>query len=165
MRQQQKQPTKNPCPLRLHRCFLHTMFVILQHLRGRKTNDRVLRQGTLWRGKTFQVRWMTGVPRSVWLTEKENAPQGIYLGTFAPVSLEKRAVLRNRMRRRCREAVRILYKEETTFPTFQLLLSPRSSSLSSTFVDIEKDVRTLFSFLRSCPVNPPKRGTASSSSR
>ncbi|MEI8230350.1 MAG: ribonuclease P protein component [Candidatus Peregrinibacteria bacterium] len=139
--------------------------MLLHHLRGRKTNDRVLRLGTLWRGKTFQVRWMTGVPRTVWLEKKDKAPQGIYLGTFAPVSLEKRAVLRNRMRRRCKEALRTEYKDETSFPTFQLLLSPRSSSLTCAFAEIQTDVRSLFSFLRSCPVNPPKKGTASSSLR
>ena len=138
--------------------------MILQHLSGRKTCNRVLRLGTLWRGRTFQVRIMTGVPRTVWQIKKEKSPQGIYLGTFAPVSLEKRAVLRNRMRRRCREALRIAYKNKSDFPTFQLLLSPRSSSLLCAFDDIQKDVSGLFTFLRSCPPLPLRKETASSSS-
>lgn len=135
----------------------------LQHLRGRKVNQRVLMKGRLWRGKTMTIRWMPGVPLSLKQRPKERAPQGIYVGTFAPLTLDKRAVYRNRMRRRCREALRVTVRGERELPTVQLLLSPRSSSLSCDFGDILADVRIFLSILRSW--DPPPSAAASSSSR
>jgi len=125
----------------------------LLHLSGRKTCDYVLRKGTLWRGKTMNIRWMSGIPSNMWQQLKEKAPQGIYLGTFASLSLSKRAVDRNRMRRRCREALRTTIRDEKEFPTVQLLLSPRSSSLSCDFQDVLRDVRSFLTSLRPCLSN------------
>ncbi|MDD4287427.1 MAG: ribonuclease P protein component [Candidatus Peribacteraceae bacterium] len=136
----------------------------LLHLSGRKTCDYILRKGTLWRGKTMNIRWMPGVPPNTRKQLKEQAPQGPYLGTFAPLSLSKRAVDRNRMRRRCREALRISMRDEQEFPSVQLLLSPRSSSLSCDFQDILRDVRLFLSSLRTCLSNHAS-ATPSSNSR
>lgn len=136
----------------------------LPHLSGRKTCDRVLRKGTLWRGRTMNVRYLPGIPATAQQRFAGRAPQGLYLGTFAPLSLSKRAVDRNRMRRRCREALRITMREEPSFPSFQLLVSPRSSSLSCDFAVILADARSLFTLLRSCPP-PHAKGAPSSNSR
>jgi len=135
--------------------------VKFHRLHGRKVCQHVLSHGTLWRGKTMNIRWLSGVPLPVWRELKERAPQGLYLGTFAPLSLSKRAVDRNRMRRRIREALRIVLKEEQEFPAAQLLLSPRSSSLSCAFADLDRDVRVFLSSLRACLRNHPKKGAAS----
>ncbi|OIO54571.1 hypothetical protein AUJ46_02925 [Candidatus Peregrinibacteria bacterium CG1_02_54_53] len=169
-------------------------------LNGRKTNQRVLAKGKLWRGKTMNIRWMPGIPQSTWLRLKGRAPQGLYIGTFAPLSLSKRAVDRNRMRRRCREALRTVLKEFDSnaknhreapggsdgtqrwsdtargregsregnqgspfCESFQLLVSPRSSSLSCDFRAIVDDVRSFFTLLRSCP-QPTANAAPSSSS-
>lgn len=136
----------------------------LLHLSGRKTCDRVLRKGNLWRGKAMQIRWMPGIPSTAQQRFAGRAPHGLYLGTFAPLSLSKRAVDRNRMRRRCREALRITLQQESAFPSFQLLLSPRSSSLSCDFAVILTDVRSLLTFLRQCPPRLPEKEAPSSSS-
>lgn len=136
----------------------------LFHLSGRKTCDHVLRKGMSWRGKTMNIRWMPGIPASTRQRLKDRAPQGLYVGTFAPLSLSKRAVERNRMRRRCREALRVTVQRESTFPSFQLLVSPRSSSLSCDFTDILSDIRAFLTLLRTCP-KPPASGAPSSSSR
>lgn len=172
----------------------------LLHLSGRKTCDRVLRQGTPWRGRAMNIRWMPGIPASTRQRLDERAPQGLYVGTFAPLSLSKRAVDRNRMRRRCREALRITMKDyyfdnknhrealggsdgtqrwsDTTggkegsregnqgFPfreSFQLLVSPRSSSLSCDFAEILTDVRSFLTFLRACPKHPANEAPSSNS--
>jgi ribonuclease P protein component len=126
--------------------------VKLLRLRGRKVNARVLVQGTLWRGKTMAIRWLPGIPSSVRRELKERSPRGLYVGTFASAKMEKSAVKRNRMRRRCKEALRIVTREEQELPAAQLLLSPRSSSLACAFSDILTDVRSFLSLLRSsCP--------------
>lgn len=136
----------------------------LLRLHGRKTCQHVLSKGTLWRGRTMNIRWMSGVPLNIRRTLKERSPEGLYVGTFAPLSLSKRAVDRNRMRRRCREALRITMREEREFSAVQLLLSPRSSSLSCDFRAILADVRSFLTFLRTCR-HPPAKGALSSSSR
>ncbi|MDO8468279.1 MAG: ribonuclease P protein component [Candidatus Peribacter sp.] len=135
----------------------------LLHLSGRKTCDHVLRKGTSWRGKAMNIRWMPGIPASTRQRLGDRAPQGLYIGTFAPLSLSKRAVERNRMRRRCREALRITLQKETAFPAFQLLVSPRSSSLSCDFTDILTDVRSFLTLLRACPKPPAKEAPSSNS--
>ncbi|MDD5751177.1 MAG: ribonuclease P protein component [Candidatus Peribacteraceae bacterium] len=134
------------------------------HLHGRKVCQHVLTKGTFWRGKTMTIRWLSGVPLPVWRELKERAPQGLYIGTFAPLSLSKRAVDRNRMRRRIREALRILLKEEQEFPAAQLLLAPRSSSLSCDFAEIVADIRAFLSSLRACLRSQPRNGEVSSNS-
>jgi hypothetical protein len=55
------------------------------------------------------------------------------------------------MRRRVREALRVIVKDLAEIPTTQLLLAPRSASLKSPFADIEKDIRLFLSTLSPWP--------------
>ncbi len=128
-------------------------------LSGRKRCDRINRKGMVWKGKTFQARFVWGVPKS---PGQVLPPAGLYLGTFAPSSLSKKAVERNRMRRRCREAFRLHLLTLTEVPSLQLLICPRSSSLQCAFGDIADDVRTFFSSLPAWP--PPAPPSPSSGS-
>ena len=125
--------------------YIHNSPMRLLRLRGRKTCDRVLRLGRVWKGKTMLVRWLPGVPRN-----EPKTRQGIYIGTLASTKLDKSAVKRNRMRRRCREGFRLALKAKTASSTsVQLLVSPRSSSLTGSFADIQIDVAKLLSQLPS----------------
>jgi len=117
----------------------------LMRLHGRKTSDYLLRRGNVWKGKTMVVRWLSGPPRH---PSADPAKRAVYVGTFASTKLHKSAVARNRMRRRCREALRVIVKESEILPTVQLLIAPRSASLDASFQDIEGDVRTFLSSLR-----------------
>jgi ribonuclease P protein component len=114
----------------------------LLRLSGRKTCDRVQRQGTVWKGKTFIARWLPGAPRNLSVPPKRAA---IYLGTYASAALDASAVRRNRMRRRVREALRLGIDAAPETPTIQLLVSPRSASLDAPFPVLQEDV---MSFLR-----------------
>lgn len=116
----------------------------IQRLSGRKTCDRVLRKGKAWKGQTMTVRWLPGHPKR---PDVDPLKPGIFAGTYASAKLEKSAVKRNRMRRRCREALRLFLKEQEKLPTLQLLIAPRSSSLSCTFAEIQADVNAFFSSL------------------
>ena len=113
----------------------------LLHLRGRKTSDLVLRRGRVWKGKTMIIRTLPGSPRN------HPSRAGLYVGTFAPTSLSKKAVIRNRMRRRCREALRIAVRERPVLPTTQLLVCPRAASLHEPFTTLQADVQLFLSTL------------------
>ena len=140
----------------------------LSPLRGRKVVDRVRRRGDKWRGKHMQVTYVMGAPRlstqlcsfraskSGAKVEDERVErqrsfvrgkQGIFLGTSASIKLNKSAVKRNRMRRRCREALRITAKELNKLPTCQLIMSPRSSSLVCDFTELRSDAEAFFAHL------------------
>lgn len=112
-------------------------------LRGRKTCDRLIRQGSVWKGRHLLIRWLTGHPRH---PDADRASEAIYAGTLASSKLDKSAVRRNRMRRRCREALRVALR---TLPasacTMQLLVVPRSSSLNAPFTEIQKDILAFLS--------------------
>jgi ribonuclease P protein component len=114
----------------------------LHSLRGRKTCEKVLRHGRVWKGRTLVVRLDTRRPRTA--REKE---MGLFVGTLASGKLHKSAVVRNRMRRRCREALRIVVKDMKTLPDAQLILAPRLVSLTCPFEEIVVDVRTFLSIL------------------
>jgi len=118
----------------------------LQRLRGRKICERVMKQGKVWKGKNMIIRWISGPPRHPNINP---AVCAVYAGTYASVKLHKSAVKRNRMRRRCREALRREVKERDILPTIQLLMTPRSSSLSCDFSDIQADVRSFLSSVSS----------------
>ena len=75
----------------------------LLRLRGRKVCDRVLRNGNAWKGRHMIIRWLPGHPRH---PAAKHGSEAIYVGTLASTKLDKSAVRRNRMRRRCREALR-----------------------------------------------------------
>lgn len=123
---------------------LHTFCRMkLLRLRGRKTAERVLRAGNLWKGRHLLIRWLPGRPRN-----EPETRRGLFVGTAASARVHRSAVARNRMRRRCREALRRVAGEIPEHPTVQLLLLPRSSSLSCAFADILSDVRA---FLRVLP--------------
>lgn len=125
----------------------------LLRLHGRKTSEYLLRKGKVWKGKTFTAYWLPTPPRhpSTNLNQR-----GLYVGTFASAKLHKSAVMRNRMRRRIREALRVTVKELEKMPVAQLLLTPRSASLDAPFEDIERDVRTLLALLPPSWPNPKK---------
>ena len=101
----------------------------------------VRRKGKVWKGKTMIIRTMHGSPKTL------PDHTGVFVGTQASTKLHKSAVKRNRMRRRCREALRKQVLQYDTLPTVQLLLSPRSSSLSCAHADIVADVQTFLSSL------------------
>lgn len=90
------------------------------------------------------IRWLSGPPRTA-----PSGACGLFVGTFASTKLHKSAVKRNRMRRRCREALRICVRGEEKLPTVQLLLAPRSPSLACDFADLVSDVRVFLSSLGS----------------
>ena len=89
------------------------------------------------------IRWLPGHPR---YPEAKHDLRGIYIGTLASTKLDKSAVKRNRMRRRCREALRTTLPAYETLPTTQLLIVPRSSSLTAPFAAIQQDIQTFLSF-------------------
>ncbi|MBI4129469.1 ribonuclease P protein component [Candidatus Peregrinibacteria bacterium] len=133
-------------------------------LRGRKVCDRVLRKGNVWKGQTMLMRWLPGAPLHPAASAGEDA---VYVGTLASSKLSKKAVERNRMRRRCREALRIVLKNcpaPCPSRSVQLLLCPRSPSLHAPFPlllsDIERFLLTLFS---RCPTKGPNHGSSNSS--
>lgn len=121
--------------------------MMLQRLQGRKVNAVLQRKGSVWKGKTMTIRWMPGTPPSHGRTQPLRA--GIYLGTFASTALDASAVRRNRMRRRCREALRLTIEKLAERPSVQLLASPRGASLDAPFSDLTRDAETFFSLLRS----------------
>lgn len=131
----------------------------LDRLRGRKICDRVLRKGKVWRGKTMIIRCLSGAPHHP--AARVDIPT-IYVGTLASAKLDKSAVNRNRMRRRCREALRIACKEFAGNGSAQLLIAPLSASLKAPFADIQQDIGRFLSHL-SWP--PPRNVPDSSISR
>jgi ribonuclease P protein component len=130
-----------------------------KHLRGRKTAEHILRKGKTWKGNFMIIRWFPAPPRHGGLREEP----GVYLGTFASAKLSKSAVIRNRMRRRCRESLRTTLLDIETLPPVQLLVCPRFASLKAPFGDVLKEARTFLSFLSTCLKQPS--GPASSNSR
>lgn len=135
----------------------------LLRLRGRKVCDALLRKGLTWKGKTLAVRWLPSPPRH---PSTDPSAVALYVGSFASTKLDKSAVRRNRMRRRCREALRVLSKERADLPAAQLLLCPRSSSLDAPFSAIEADVTAFLQILAACqkspPPSPPSRASLTS---
>ena len=115
----------------------------LRRLSGRKICERVKARGLLWKGKHLQARYTPGLPRGL----REDSPLGLYVGTLTSAKLDKSAVRRNRMRRRCREALRVAMKDRAEFPAIQLLMMPRSSSLQCDFGEIVADIASLLSHL------------------
>lgn len=92
------------------------------------------------------IRWIPGTPPSHGRPHK--LPEGIYLGTFASAALDASAVRRNRMRRRCREALRLVIAELPQRPSVQLLVSPRTASLDAPFETLRAEAAAFFSHLR-----------------
>lgn len=111
----------------------------LQRLSGRKVNDYLRRKGNVWKGKTMTIRWLPSAPRNPNIDPEK---PGMYVGTAASVKLHKSAVKRNRMRRRCREALRTNVKDMQKLPTCQLLITPKIASLTCDYHDITNDINT-----------------------
>lgn len=125
---------------------LHTyalMTLRLRRLSGRKVCERVKTKGLLWKGKHLQARILHGLPRHF----PKDTPSSLLVGVLTSTRLHKSAVKRNRMRRRCREALRLSLKNKMPNAKFhgsaQLLILPRSSSLSAPFDEILADTEHL----------------------
>ena len=120
--------------------------MILRRLQGRKVNAVLQRKGNTWKSPHMVVRWLAGTPPSTG-RPRPLAP-GVYLGTFASASVDPSAVKRNRMRRRCREALRLAIEKLPERPSVQLLVSPRAASLDAPFDALVRDAEALFSHLK-----------------
>ena len=116
----------------------------LLRLPGRKLCEYVLRRGRVWKGRHMTVRWLPGAPKHPLIAPHHT---GIYVGLVASTRLDASAVKRNRMRRRCREALRTQLQKEELSVCVQLLILPRSSSLVCAFPELENDVRAFLSIL------------------
>ncbi len=115
--------------------------MLLLRLQGRKICDHLQRKGRVWKGKHMTIRSLPGHPRRAGADRSD----AVYVGTVASAKLDKSAVKRNRMRRRCREALRLLLREtDARIPAIQLLLAPRSSSLWAPFPELQDDLRSFF---------------------
>ena len=121
----------------------------IARLRGRKTVERLRRKGRVWKGKHMKVTYLREISDAR-DQRSELKSQILYVGTLASTKLEKSAVKRNRMRRRCREALRVSLLTTPTFakasvgrhyslPTVQLLISPRISTLTCDFEELLAD--------------------------
>lgn len=119
-------------------------FMRLLRISGRKRVELLLKRGRSWRGKHLNIKFLMGAPKHPNVDPNASA---VYAGFMTPVKLDKSAVKRNRMRRRCREALRRYIKEES-FPTVQLIIKPSSSSLKCHFAELTADISTFFSTLR-----------------
>ncbi len=117
----------------------------LLRLSGRKVCERVKTKGKLWKGKHFQARVVNVFARG----DTENISGALFVGVVTSARLHKSAVKRNRMRRRCREALRLEISETPKQVTAQLILLPRSSSLTAPFGELLLDARHLLSSLSS----------------
>lgn len=136
----------------------------LSHLRGRKVVDRVRSKGARFRGKHMNITYVMGMPRTIIgkslsihsdsLSESSFSPSSagrrgkhFFVGTSASTKLDKSAVRRNRMRRRCREALRLTAKAQKELPICQLIISPRSSSLDCAFDALRRDAEEFLTSL------------------
>lgn len=136
---------------------MHDEGVKMRRLRGRKICDRVLRKGHVWKGQTMLMRWLPGAPLHPAVRSREST---VYVGTVASRTLSKSAVARNRMRRRCREALRTVLKEHIprdSSVSIQLLLCPRSPSLETPFPLLKKEIEQFLSTLFTHPWPKRKR--------
>lgn len=133
-------------PLTTHHSPLYDCPMRLARLSGRKVCERVKTKGLLWKGKHMQCRVMRGAPRTVTATVPT-----VFVGVVTSAKLDASAVKRNRMRRRCREALRLVCQERqsSTAVSVQLILLPRSSSLTALFDELLLDARRLLSSLPS----------------
>ena len=131
-----------------------------QGLRGRKTVDRVRRRGTKWNGRHMKISYLfknaSSEPVLSGALQRSSAqpPQSrraqhdiVFLGTSASLRLHKSAVKRNRMRRRCKEALRTTLQGHAKLPSCQLLMTPKSSSLSCDFSELRADAEAFFTHL------------------
>lgn len=105
----------------------------LFRLTGRKANDYLRRNGNVWNGTTMTIRFLPCSPKQ---------KPGLSVGTSASSRLSASAVKRNRMRRRCREALRVAIKDAEKAPCLQLLITPKPASLTCDFGAIRNDIAT-----------------------
>ena len=137
LRRHHARRTRFAAPRRCHR-----------HRRAHASMARVHAGGRLRRNgrralRLFQGQRFSGHPRHPSVRTEHIA---LYVGTIASTKLDPSAVKRNRMRRRCREALRITLQKIPSIPiTLQLLIAPRSSSLSAPFSELTGDIRTFLS--------------------
>ena len=110
----------------------------LNRLQGRKANDYLRREGIVWKGKTMTIRYLLKAPRN---PNVDPAQKALYVGTAASTKLHKSAVKRNRMRRRCREALRTHVIDMPCTFTAQALIAPRIKSLTCSYDEIKDDIK------------------------
>jgi len=111
------------------------------------------RQYRLKHMKDFEILFKEGrfvgsdlVTAKIWKIDPDKYPRRKYttdtllIGFVVSTKVSKSAVKRNRVKRRMREAVRLLLKEQTPNTGFLVLLIGKKECLTAEYVDIQRSV-------------------------
>lgn len=102
-------------------------------------------------GKFVGSKFLTA---KIWLVEPEKYPRRNYqktdlkIGFLVSKKVDKRAVVRNRLKRQMREVVRLLLKENKLQPGFMIAFLAKPEAKTAEYQDFEADVNFILKRLR-----------------
>ncbi len=118
------------------------------------------RQYRLIRMKDFEILMKEGrfynsslIQAKIWQIEPNKYPRRAYtisdlkIGFVVGLKIDKRAVVRNRLKRQMREVVRLLLKDNKLKTGFMILFMAKKEALNKDYKELELDVLSL---LRQC---------------
>ncbi len=105
-----------------------------------------MERGRWSRGRFFDIKWLELVKNEDYFpkkVDKEEFKRQLKLAFAVGLKIDKRAVVRNRLRRQMREVVRLLLKEGRLKSGYYILLAARKEALDKNFAEIRKEVELL----------------------
>ncbi|MBT3418977.1 MAG: ribonuclease P protein component [Candidatus Magasanikbacteria bacterium] len=117
----------------------------------------VPRQYRLKHKKDFDALFSVGrfvggdcVQLKIWKINSETFPKRKYttddlkIGFVVSVKVHKRAVIRNRMKRRMREVVRLMLKEQALLPGYLIAVMAKPQIVDATYDEISESITAVF---------------------
>lgn len=107
----------------------------------------------LTRMKDFEILFKEGrfvganiLTLKIWRIEPEKYPRRTYqktdlkIGFVVGTKIDKRAVVRNRLKRQMREVVRLLLKDEKIKSGYMMAFIAKKKMIGKTYAEIDKDI-------------------------
>ncbi len=115
-------------------------------LRKKRDFDLIVNHGQWIGGSFLTIKWLSLAKNQQFFPKKddpESFKKQLKLAFSVGLKLDKRAVVRNRVRRQLREVVRLLIKAGRLQGGFFLMFVPKPSIKDKNYAEISQEVETL----------------------
>lgn len=122
------------------------MLPLANRLKKVRDFNLLMERGRWSRGRFFDIKWLELAKNEDYFPkkiDKEEFKKQLKLAFAVGLKLDKRAVVRNRLRRRMREVVRLLVKDGRLKSGYYVLLAARKEALEKNFAEIKEEIELL----------------------
>lgn len=123
----------------------------INRLTKKRDFNLLLKYGMWTSGQLFRIKWLKLDKNAIYFPKKEDVDKfkkQLKLAVVVGLKVDKRAVVRNRIKRQAREVLRLMIKNNRLQTGYYLMVVAQKSAISVSFAEISKEIELLLNKIR-----------------